>query len=123
MFVFTVAFGGGSPALARETPAETASPLVEAAPEPAVEPQPPVKSSEQATDTPGDLTLPPMQTMLATVSTKTFYNLAKFSVAALNVLNAQPRLPAFGEHANNRNGTLRPEGIRVMARMTVAVSP
>jgi len=45
----------------------------------------------------------------------------KLSAVALNILDGQPRLPAFGEHAENRNGTLFPEGRRVIARATVAL--
>jgi outer membrane receptor protein involved in Fe transport len=45
----------------------------------------------------------------------------KFSAVALNILDGQPRLPAFGEHAENRNGTLSPEGRRAILRVTVAL--
>jgi outer membrane receptor protein involved in Fe transport len=54
-----------------------------------------------------------------TASTKRFWNTVSFGISALNLLNGQPNLPAFGEHAGNVNGTLRPEGRRVFARMTV----
>jgi hypothetical protein len=55
-----------------------------------------------------------------TASTKKFWNTLSFGISALNLLNGQPSLPAFGEHAGNVNGTLKPEGRRVFGRVTAS---
>ena len=55
-----------------------------------------------------------------TASTRKFWNTVSFGISALNLLNGQPNLPAFGEHAGNVNGTLKPEGRRVFGRMTAS---
>jgi len=55
------------------------------------------------------------------VSSRYFYGLFNVSVVALNLFDSQPRLPAFGEHASNQDGTLAPEGLRVMGRVTVRI--
>jgi outer membrane receptor protein involved in Fe transport len=55
-----------------------------------------------------------------TASTKKLWNTVSFGISALNILNGQPNLPAFGEHAGNVNGTLKPEGRRVFGRMTAS---
>jgi len=52
------------------------------------------------------------------LKTKKLWDHVTFSVVGLNLLNSQTRLPAFGEHSSNVNGTLAPEGFRTYARVT-----
>jgi outer membrane receptor for ferrienterochelin and colicin len=55
-----------------------------------------------------------------TARTKQFWRTVSLSFSALNLFNAKPNLPAFGEHAGNVDGTLQPEGRRVFARLTAS---
>ena len=52
-------------------------------------------------------------------SNKFWNNKMDVSFVCLNVLDSGKKVPAFGEHAGNSNGTLIPEGRRFYARTTV----
>ncbi len=51
-------------------------------------------------------------------SVKFFDNHLELYLNALNLLDNRTRMPAFGEHAGNADGTLAPEGRRVMGGIT-----
>ena len=54
----------------------------------------------------------------ASLRTMKLWDKVTFSVNATNILNSQVRLPAFGEHSSNQNGTLAPESFRIFANTT-----
>lgn len=56
-----------------------------------------------------------------TLTTKKFWRRLEVSFVALNVLNNQNQLPAYGEHAGNRNGTIGAEGQRFYIRTRINI--
>ena len=51
-----------------------------------------------------------------TITSKKFWNKAEFSLVGMNIFDNRKGLPAYGEHAGNRNGTIAPEGARFFFR-------
>jgi outer membrane receptor protein involved in Fe transport len=54
-----------------------------------------------------------------TLTSKRFWSKLEVSFIALNIFNSQNQLPAYGEHAGNRNGTIAPEGNRFYLRTRI----
>jgi hypothetical protein len=51
-------------------------------------------------------------------TTKLFHDRVSVSLACLNLFDNRPRVPAYGEHSGNANGTLEPEGRRLSLQLT-----
>jgi outer membrane receptor protein involved in Fe transport len=49
---------------------------------------------------------------------KFFHNRVSFSGACMNVFDTRTRVPAYGEHSGNANGTLEPDGRRFFLQLT-----